>query len=142
MSDNSRTVYGWVTPSDVQAHLALAAVTPTDTARLGKACDATNSLIRKWRPDLEVPNRETIGPFSAQFSPQFSGTEGTGWRQEDWAVREGATRLAAAMFNTINNQGGDFAQFADLGSPALSGILDATIQALLGIGRHHEPLVG
>ena len=143
MTDNKRTVYGWVVPRDVKEHLALSAVTSSDHVRLQKACNATNSLIKQWRPDLAVPERSTTGPFSAQFSGHFEGLEGgSGWRQEDWAVREGATRLAAAMYNTINNQGGDFAQFADIGAPALSGILDATIQALLGIGRHHEPLVG
>lgn len=106
---------GWVFPDDVYAELGGGPFSEMEQRQAQLAIVAADRLVCRWRPDL---------------------TPGS-----DPAVVLGAAKLAASMFRKRGASGADFAEFADMATPAMPGVIDAEIQALLGIGRHHDPVV-
>lgn len=106
----------WTTTDEVVAELGSGPFSPADRDTIDRAVIATNELVTRWRPDL---------------TPGLSEP-----------VCLGATRLAAALYRRRGATGQEWAEFSDLGSGTLApGIIDADIQALLGIGRHHKPVI-
>lgn len=105
----------WTSTDLVVAEMGGGAFTTTDLAWLERVVVATDALVKQWRPELLVGTSEP--------------------------VELGATKLAASMYRKRGATGGEFAEFADMSTSMLPGIIDAEIQALLGIGRHHKPVV-
>ena len=56
-------------------------------------------------------------------------------------VRHGAIKLAAAMFNRRNSAGAEIEAYAQFGGSPPVGLLDAEVQAFLGLGRYAGPVV-
>lgn len=105
----------WTTSDDVKAELGHVSFTPADVAWIDRCVDSVNEQVSAWRPDL----------VEGQSGP----------------VCLGATKLAASMFRRRGASGAEFAEFADIATASLPGVIDAEIQSLIGIGRHHNPIV-
>lgn len=106
----------WTSTDLVQAELGGGPYTPTDLDGIGRAALVAHTLVCRWRPELDLSC-------------------------SDADVVLGATKLAASMWRRRGATGGEFAEFSDMSTPVLPGIIDAEIQALLGIGRHHAPVI-
>jgi hypothetical protein len=131
---------GWVNEEMVRQHLGHGPFTPDDQAWLTRCVDAANFAIHFWRPDLKVPSFTTGGPFSPAFSKAFpQGTAGV--VADDPMTRHGAIKLAASMYNRRNSSGADIDAYSQFGGSPPVGLLDAEVQAFLGLGRHHMPQV-
>lgn len=107
----------WTTAELVTTELGGGPYTTADTAGIADAALVAHTLVCRWRPDLD--------PVSCS----------------DADVRMGATKLAASFWRRRGATGGEFAEFADMSTPIYPGVIDAEIQALLGIGRHHAPVI-
>lgn len=108
----------WTSVDEVMLELGpvQAPYSPDETRRVERAVLVAHTQVCRWRPDLDV-----------------SCT--------DADVRAGATKLAALMCTRRGASGGQFAEFDDMTAPTMPGVIDAEIQALIGIGRHHGPVV-
>ena len=106
----------WTSGDSVAVELGGGPFTPTDRDAIDAAAVVAHTLVCRWRPELGV-----------------SCT--------DADVRMGATKLAASLWRRRGATGQDFAEFSEMATPVYPGVIDAEIQALLGIGRHHGPVV-
>ena len=131
---------GWVSEDMVREHLGRGPFTPDDNAWLTRCVDAANFAIHYWRPDLPIPCTTKGGPFSPAFTKAFAQGV-TGLADDNPMVRHGAIKLAGSMYNRRNSAGADIEAYADFGGAPPPGLLDAEVQAFLGLGRHHKPLV-
>lgn len=106
----------WTNPDDVITELGSGPFTPGDRDWIESTVLAVNEQVTAWRPDVPLGSSE--------------------------AICLGATKLAAAMYRRRGATGAEFAEFSDWGSGnIMPGVIDAEIQALIGIGRHHNPIV-
>lgn len=140
MNAPTQTAYVWTSVDDVRTHLGLGAFTAVDEAALAMSVSAANRCVRVWRPDLEPTSVVfTDGPYSAAYSDAYA--TGESLDLIDPMIRLGTTRLAASFYNRRGSMGSDYAQFDGAAISALPGVIDADIQALLSIGRHHGPVI-
>jgi hypothetical protein len=132
--------YVWTSVDDVSAHLGFGSFTAVDERALALAVAAANRCVQVWRPDLP-PSQVTFrgGAYSADYAEAYATSESL--LDVDPMIRQGATRLAASFYNRRGSMGGDYAGFDGAAMPAMPGVIDADIQALLGVGRHHGPVV-
>lgn len=106
----------WTSRDEVTAELGGGPYTAADLAGIEKAALVAHTLVCRWRPELGVSC-------------------------SDADIRLGATKLGASLWRRRGASGEGFAEFADMSTVAVPGVIDAEIQALLGIGRHHGPVV-
>ena len=105
----------WTTRDEVVAELGAGPFTPNDLDGIEKSVVAVNEMVTRWRPDL---------------TPGVSSS-----------VCLGATKLAASLYRRRGATGAEFAEFSDMSTGTLApGIIDAELQSLIGIGRHHKPV--
>ena len=111
----TRVPYMWTHSDEVIHELGDGTYTPTDLGWIERCVIVADAYVKQVRPDVPVGMSDPIAL--------------------------GTTKLAASMYRRRGASGADFAEFADMSTPVLPGIIDAEIQALLGIGRHHAPVV-
>ena len=106
----------WTSTEQVVKELGGGPFTDTDMQWLQRCVVTAHTLVCRWRPDVPA-----IG--------------------SDDAIALGATKLASSLYRRRGSTGADFSEFADMSTPVLPGVIDAETQALLGIGRHHDPVI-
>jgi hypothetical protein len=124
----------WVTRRDVYEAMGSLPLTDDDDAWLQTCVRAANAMIRRFRPDLPLPERGLVEP-GPDGKPRPENPKCL-----DPAIHYGAVQLCIEMYRRKGAMGGESpAGFSEFGPPPSS--LSYEAQLFLGIGYHHAPVV-